>query len=95
MIPIVEPIQKVNAFTKKGKDESGDCGHVIGKEYELPIAGVTFLEFLQHPNFNAACLAILLNGSDDLDSDPLVCLNVDCLNYFTKRSLAEQANSAI
>jgi hypothetical protein len=36
-----------------------------------------------------------LNSSDDLDSDPLVCLNVDCFDNFAKRSLAEQANGAI
>jgi hypothetical protein len=94
VIPIVEPIQKVNAFTKKGKHQSGVLW-TRDREHELPIAGVTFLEFLQHPNFNAACLAILLYGSDDLDSNPFVCLNVDCFDNFTECSLTKQPNSAI
>jgi len=68
---------------------------VIGKDTELPIAWVTFFEFLQHPNFNAAGLAIFLNSSDDLDSDALVGLDVDRLDNFTKCPLAEQANSAV
>jgi hypothetical protein len=68
---------------------------VTGKGHELPIAGVTFFEFLQHPNFDAARLAILLNGSDDLNGDALVGLNIDCFHNFTKCSLAKQANSAI
>jgi hypothetical protein len=80
---------------KKENINRGFFGHVIGKEHELPIAGVTFLEFLQHPNFNAACLAILLYGSDDLDSNPFVCLNVDCFDNFTKCPLTKQPNSAI
>jgi hypothetical protein len=80
---------------KKENINRGYLGHVIGKEHKLPIAGVTFLQFLQHPNFNAACLAILLYGSDDLDSDPFVCFNVHCFDNFTKRPLPKQANSAI
>jgi hypothetical protein len=73
----------------------GQWEHVIGKNTELPIAGVTFLQFLQHPNFNAAGLTILLNGSDDLDSDAFVSFNVDCLDYFPKCPLAEQANGTV
>jgi hypothetical protein len=46
VIPIVEPVQKVNAFTKKGKHQSGVLRTRDRKEDELPIAWVTFLEFL-------------------------------------------------
>ena len=68
---------------------------MIGKEHELPIGGVTFLELLQDPNFDAARLAILLNGPDDLDSNALIGLNVYRFDNFTKRSLTKQANSTI
>jgi hypothetical protein len=68
---------------------------VTGKEDELPIVWVTFLELLQDPNFDTACLAILLDGTDNLDSDTLIGLNVDRFDNFAKGSLTKQANRTI
>lgn len=68
---------------------------MTGKEHELPIGRVTFLELLQDPNFDTACLAILLDGTDNLDSNALIGLNVDCFDNFAKSSLTKQANRAI
>ena len=68
---------------------------MTGKEHELPIGWVTFLKLLQDPNFDTACLAILLDGADNLDSNALIGLNVDRFDNFAKSSLAKQANRAI
>ena len=65
------------------------------KEHALPVVRVTFFELLHDPNFDAASLAILLNGSDYLDCNALIGLNIDCFDNFTKGPLAKQANSTV
>lgn len=95
MIPIVEPIQEVNAFTEKEKCKSGVLTTRDRKGHALPIVGVTFFELLHDPNFDTASLAILLNGSDNLDGNALIGLNIDRFDNFAKGPLTKQANSTV
>jgi len=80
---------------KKEKCKSGVLTTRDRKEHALPIVGVTFFELLHDPNFDTASLAILLNGSNDLDGNALIGLNIDRFDNFAKGPLTKQANSTV
>ncbi len=61
----------------------------------LSIEGVSFLEPLQHPDFDFACVAVLGDGSNDLDCNPCVGFGVYGLDYLSESPLTKETNSPV
>ena len=61
----------------------------VSKVYtSIPVLRIVCFEGRQNPQFNPRSISVLLNGSDDLDSNQLVPPLVLGLDHFSKSSLA-------
>lgn len=97
MVPVVEAIVQVETFAKNhinGEQMlvfANIQRHLIilGWRDLLSVHGVTLLKCLQHPGLNFACVAVLLNSANNLDSTPPSGIPVHAFNHFAERSLSK------
>ena len=61
----------------------------------LQISWISFLQLLQHAHFHLTRIAILLDGTDNLDSDSFVGFGVDCFDHLAKGALSKEAHCAV
>jgi len=71
-------------------------GRSRGAPDALLVVRIAPLELFQNPNLNFARLAVLLDGTDDLDGVlALRALAVDAFHHFTKGAFAELAHDPV
>jgi hypothetical protein len=81
------------AFAER-KCETGK-GQAKAKVNILFVHGVLLFKLVEHADLDLACVAILLDCTDDLDGDVLAGVKVAALDNLAKRALTEQADDFI
>lgn len=63
--------------------------------YILPVVWITFFELLKNADLNFTGIAVLGDGSDNLDRHPNVGMSIDRFNDLAKSPLSEKSDSTI
>lgn len=93
VVAVIEPLYEMDTFA--GAKRVSVAIAMWPRQDSLQVSWISFLQLLQNAHFHLTRIAILRDGTDDLDSDSLIGVGIDCFDHLAKRALTKESHCTV
>lgn len=93
VVAVIEPLYEMDTFA--GAKRVSVAIAMWPRQDSLQVSWISFLQLLQNAHFHLTRIAILRDGTDDLDSDSLIGVGIDCFDHLAERALTKESHCTV